>query len=103
MAASLGTNTRPHPRASQAFIAVLLISGIARASTNLLTNGSFETPSVPTGKLTNFTSGSTGITGWTIVGSEAAVVNSKFTSFLIQFPASDGSQWLDLTGYLSST
>ena len=104
MDASLGTNTRPYLRASHAFIAAveLLISANAQANTNLLTNGSFETPSVPAGRLTNFTTGSS-ITSWTVLGPEAALVNSKFTSFLIQFPASEGSQWLDLTGYLASS
>ena len=103
MDASLGTNTRPYLRASHAFIAAveLLIGANAQANTNLLTNGSFETPSVPAGRLTNFTTGSS-ITSWTVLGPEAAVVNSKFTSFLVQFPASDGSQWLDLTGFLST-
>jgi hypothetical protein len=90
MDASLGTNTRPYLRASHAFITAveLLISANAQANTNLLTNGSFESPSVPAGRLTNFTTGSSAITSWTVL--------------LIQFPASEGSQWLDLTGYLAS-
>ena len=102
MDASLGTHTRPYLHALHAFVEVILASGIAQASRNLLSNGSFETPSVPAGGLTNFTSGSSAITSWTVLGPEAAIVNSKFTSFLIRFPASEGSQWLDLTGYLSS-
>jgi hypothetical protein len=37
-------------------------------ATTLITNGSFESPVVPVGSFTNFASGSTGITGWTVVG-----------------------------------
>lgn len=73
-----------------------LLSTPARA--NLLTNGSFETPVVPAGGFTNFTTGSTGITGWTAVGPEVSVVSGTYTSFGLNFPAEDGNQWLDLTG-----
>ena len=82
MDASLGTHTRPYLHALHAFVEVMLASGIAQASTNLLSNGGFETPSVPAGGLTNFTSGSSAITSWTVLGPEAAIVNSKFTSLL---------------------
>jgi hypothetical protein len=99
---STRTRRRLYLHAASALTEMLLISGIARASTNLLNNGSFETPGVPTGRLSNFTTGSSAITSWTVLGPEAAVVDSKFTSFLIQFPAREGSQWLDLTGFLSS-
>jgi hypothetical protein len=103
MHASLGIHTRPYLHALHAFIEVMLVSGIAHANTNLLNNGSFEIPSVPPSKLTNFKSGSSAISGWSVVGPETSVVSGKFTSFLVQFPASDGSQWLDLTGYLSTS
>jgi hypothetical protein len=72
--------------------------GCSLLQANLITNSSFETPVVPVGVFTNFLSGSTGITGWTVVGPEASVVSTSFTSFGILFPAEDGSQWLDLTG-----
>jgi hypothetical protein len=72
--------------------------GCSLLQANLITNSSFETPVVPVGIFTNFLSGSTGITGWTVVGPEASVVSTSFTSFGILFPAEDGSQWLDLTG-----
>jgi hypothetical protein len=63
-------------------------------------NGSFETPTVPTGSYTDFASGSTGITGWTVVGAAGGVsiVSGTFTQNGISFPAESGSQWLDLTG-----
>ncbi|MDE3179024.1 MAG: DUF642 domain-containing protein [Acidobacteriota bacterium] len=75
---------------------VMLLALPARA--NLITNGSFETPLVPVGGFTNFNSGSTGITGWTVTGPQASIVSKNYTSFGLSFPAEDGSQWLDLTG-----
>jgi hypothetical protein len=89
-------------RTSSAIFAAVLISGAANASTNLLTNGSFETPVVPVGGFTNFLSGSTAITGWTVVGPEASIVSGSYVSAGLAFPASDGKQWLDLTGDASN-
>jgi hypothetical protein len=83
-------------------IGVLTCLVSAEAST-LITNGSFESPVVPVGGFTNFASGSTGITGWTVVGPEASVVSGTFTSECCTFPAEDGNQWLDLTGDVSNT
>ena len=74
----------------------LIFSSTARA--NSLTNGSFETPVVPSGSFTNFASGSTGITGWTVVGSGVSIVNTTFVQNGVAFEAEDGNQWLDLTG-----
>jgi len=69
---------------------------VSPARANLLTNGSFETPIVPAGSFTNFPTGSTLITGWTVIGPPVSVVSGTFdTPF---FPAQDGAQWLDLTG-----
>ncbi len=67
---------------------------------NLITNGSFETPVVTTGSFTTFASGSTGITGWTVVGASGgvAIVSGTFAQECCTFPAEDGAQWLDLTG-----
>jgi len=65
---------------------------------NLINNGSFEAPLVPVGSFENFGSGSTGITGWTIVGPEASIVSGSFSQECCTFPAEDGVQWLDLTG-----
>jgi hypothetical protein len=67
---------------------------------NSIVNGSFEAPVVPVGGFTNFPSGSTGITGWTVVGAAGGVsiVSGTFVQNGISFPAEDGTQWLDLTG-----
>ena len=52
---------------SLAFVVLTLVCSVAYASPNLIANGSFETPTVPVGGFTNFLTGSTGITGWTVV------------------------------------
>ena len=70
---------------------------------DLITNGSFETPLVPVGGFTNFGSGSTLITGWTVVGPQASIVSTNYTAGCCTFPAQDGNQWLDLTGDLSNS
>lgn len=79
-----------------ALAAFMLMSSPALA--NLITNGSFETPVVPVGGFNNFNSGSTGITGWVVVGPQVSIVGGSYTSFGLSFPAEDGAQWLDLTG-----
>ena len=65
---------------------------------NLLVNGSFETPVVTVGTFSNFISGSTAITGWTVFGPAVSIVSGSFTTGGFSFPAQDGVQWLDLTG-----
>lgn len=84
------------------FAAVIISSLALPARANLIANGSFETPAVPAGSFTNFTSGSTGITGWTVTGPEVSIVSGSYTSFGLSFPAEDGVQWLDLTGDASN-
>jgi len=81
-------------------VLVLFAAVDARAD---VTNGSFEitTPAVPAGSFVNFLTGSTGITGWTVVGApntEVSVVNTTFAQECCTFPAENGSNWVDLTG-----
>jgi Protein of unknown function (DUF642) len=78
-------------------------SGAARA--NLIANGSFETPVVPSGSYTDFPNGSAGITGWTVFGTGGSVdiVSGSLTNGSLSFPAEDGIQWLDLTGISSNS
>jgi uncharacterized protein (TIGR03437 family) len=76
-----------------------LFAGVAQA--NLLVNGSFESPVVPIGGGLIYPIGSTGITGWTVVGLsgfEVEVFSGSLTLSGFNFPAEDGNQWLDLTG-----
>jgi choice-of-anchor C domain-containing protein len=82
---------------------ICILSCVVSAQANLITNGSFETPVVPAAGFDNFVSGSTGITGWTVVGPEVSVVSTTYASECCSFPAEDGTQWLDLTGDGSNT
>ncbi len=66
------------------------------AQANLLTNGSFEVATVPPTSFTNFPTGRSAITGWTVFGPPVSVVGASFDAPF--FPAQDGIQWLDLTG-----
>jgi hypothetical protein len=84
------------------FTILLLVFAASAARANDIVNGSFETPLVPVGGFTNFISGSTGITGWTVVGPEVSIVSTNYASFGFTFPAEDGKQWLDLTGDASN-
>ncbi|MGE0861268.1 MAG: DUF642 domain-containing protein [Gammaproteobacteria bacterium] len=73
------------------------------AAANLIQNGSFEDPVVPNASFTNFLSGSTAITGWTVVGIDTAIVDGDFTQSGITFQAQDGNQWADLAGINSNS
>lgn len=84
-------------------LALLTASLVAAATAPAqITNPSFENPSVASGGATVFTTGSTAITGWTVVGGDVAVISGSFSQSGITFQAQDGGQWLDLTG-LSNT
>jgi hypothetical protein len=84
----------------------LLVAGLLATLGSLplhadsIVNGSFETPTVPAGGFTDFASGSSGITGWTVVGAATGVsiVSGSAISAGISLPAESGAQWLDLTG-----
>jgi hypothetical protein len=82
-----------------AVCAFSMVAGIARG--NLITNPSFETPTVSAGSFTNYATGSTGITGWTVTGpvnTGVSVVSTTFTQNGVTFEAQSGNQWVDLTG-----
>jgi Protein of unknown function (DUF642)/PEP-CTERM motif len=85
-------------------LTILFVLAVVDARANLITNGSFEMPIVPAGGFTNFLSGSTLITGWTVTGPEASIVSGTYApGGGFTFPAQQGSQWLDLTGDVSNT
>lgn len=100
--------TRKHITA-RAFAQLLLLAALTAAHSsyaNTIVNGSFETPTVPAGSYTDFGTGSTAITNWTVVGSSGSnvsVVSGTATIAGFTFPAQDGVQWLDLTGDGSNT
>ncbi len=65
---------------------------------NLLTNGSFEAPNiVATNNYALYATGSTAVTGWTMLGGAGESVQLTPDTYL-GLKASDGRQWLDLTG-----
>jgi uncharacterized protein (TIGR03437 family) len=78
---------------------------------NLITNGDFETPVLPAGGGLNVSSGSSALTGWTVIGTapltvalvSGACTCGGFNTTGLTFPAEDGHQWLDLTGTGYST
>ena len=81
-----------------AFTAALaLVSSANALGANLLTDGSFESPTVPAAGFSNFGTGAT-FGGWTVVGPQASIVSGSFAQNGISFPAEDGVQWVYLTG-----
>ena len=91
--------------------ASLMISvalSLVNAGAATILNGSFETtvPAVGNAACGIFASGSTSITGWTVVGpagTDVGVCNTNFAQSGISFLAEDGSNWLDLTGLNSNS
>jgi hypothetical protein len=77
----------------------LLACGAANAQ--LIANGSFETPVVNPGTFQLFVVGSSGLTGWSVIGPagrDIANVNN-FSQNGVTFAAQSGNQSLDLTGF----
>lgn len=77
---------------------VAAIGGLAAIAHGTVTNGSFEVPPVTPGTFATHGVGSTSITGWTVVGSNVAVVSGTYADSGVTFNAQNGAQWLDLTG-----
>ena len=81
--------------------AIGLFASAVTANANIILNGSFETPPVPTGNFTNFPVGSASLTDWSVFGppgTAVSIVSGAFSQNGVSFPAEDGNQWLDLTG-----
>ncbi|MES2739347.1 MAG: DUF642 domain-containing protein [Pseudomonadota bacterium] len=80
-------------RSARLIATTLLLSAVAaHAQDNLLSNGSFESPGIPGPDFLLYEQGSTAITGWTVVGADTQLTRGEF------LPASEGMQWVDLTG-----
>lgn len=73
-------------------------------ATNLLKDGGFEKPSVPSGSFLVFSSGQK-FAKWDVVGGNGhvGVVSGAFTQNGFKFPAKSGKQWVDLTGTTQTT
>ncbi len=81
-----------------ALAGIAILSSLSSAWAVPLTNGSFEVPTVTPGTFSNFLTGSTAISGWTVFGPAVSIVSGSFSTGRFSFPAQDGKQWLDLTG-----
>lgn len=88
-------NMGPLRRTGMAVVA-LLACGSASAA-NLVTNGSFEAPDIVGGGYVLYTTGSTAITGWTVIGPAGDSVQLTPDTYA-GLQADEGRQWLDLTG-----
>jgi hypothetical protein len=83
------------------FACGLISAASAQAGPNLIANGSFETPTVPTSGFTDFPVGGSTLTNWNVVGPaglNVSIVSGTFAQNGVTFEAEDGVQWLDLTG-----
>jgi uncharacterized protein DUF642 len=78
---------------------VLAMSGFSAQASNLIRNGSFETPVVPAANYQVFNTGGT-FRNWRVVGAggNVAIINQDFTYCGHTFPARAGIQFVDLTG-----
>jgi hypothetical protein len=74
------------------------VHGVTQAGvTNLVQDGSFETPSTLVGTYSVFPGGAA-IGAWASTGTEIALVNGAYSSDGFTYQAQSGSQWLDLSG-----
>jgi hypothetical protein len=69
----------------------------AASAANLVTNGSFEAPNIVGGSYVLYTTGSTAIPGWTVIGPAGDSIQLTPDTYL-GLKASDGRQWVDMTG-----
>lgn len=81
---------------------VLILFATSRSRADLILNGSFEDPSIAA-QFATFNGGSTSIAGWTVVGSDVAILKSTFAQSGITFNSQHGAQWLDLSGFSSNS
>jgi len=85
----------------RSILAVIAIAAVASAHANLLVNGGFESPSVPAGTFIHYGTGSTGMTGWTVVGPQVSQIHTTYGEpglGVTAFNANSGLASLDITG-----
>jgi hypothetical protein len=82
--------------------AALLLGAAGAHAANPIANGNFDTPVVTPGTFTNFSVGTTTLTGWTVTGpgeANVSIVSGTYAQSGVTFEAAPGNnQWLDLTG-----
>lgn len=84
-------------------VGVAVALGVVAPTHGGVTNGSFEQPGIPLGSYTTFSAGSSGLTGWTVVGVNVDMSTTSAVVGAITFTAQDGNQFLDLTGFGSNS
>ncbi len=83
-------------------LAILLAVIAAPLRADLIVNGSFETPNVPTGQFLSYVAGSTSIPGWSVVGTDVVIIDN-IVAVGVLFQAQDGQQMIDFTGVLPNS
>ncbi len=82
-------------------ILALLLGAGREVRADLIINGSFESPALPSGGLINVGGGGTAITGWTVQGSDVNLLQTNYSEVgngMNQFNAEDGLNSIDITG-----
>jgi hypothetical protein len=69
-----------------------------QAKADLVVDGGFETPTVPTGGYSDFTTGMSFGSAWTVQGTDVAIVSTTNMGTDVTANAHSGNQSLDLTG-----
>jgi len=85
----------------RSILAVIAIAVVSGAHANLFVNGGFESPSVPAGTFIHYGTGSTGITGWTVVGPQVSQIHTTYGEpglGVTAFNANSGMAHIDITG-----
>jgi hypothetical protein len=93
--------SHPIVRILRSVLPALVLAAAARPASaqNLVTNGSFEAPNIVGGGYQLFGNGSTGITGWTVRSLNPFTPEIQLTPVTyLGLNASNGFQWIDLTG-----
>lgn len=78
--------------------AALCTAAPAFAAGNLVSNGSFEAPPIAGNFYVLHNTGSTAITGWTVLGPVVSDSVQLTPDTYLGLKAADGRQWIDLTG-----
>jgi hypothetical protein len=84
-------------------VAIVALATSAAASSNLMVNGDFSSPTVAVGNYSLVSEG-TSFTGWRVVGAngDVGVMSGSYLQGGYAFDADRSSQWLDLTGISNS-
>lgn len=82
-------------------LAALATGLVSISSANLFTNPGFETPPLSSGSISLYTTGSTTLTGWTVVGPAVYHIHTNYSepgNGVSSMLANSGSHYVDITG-----